>query len=303
MIYYMPPTADETENEKLYNLLIELKKPGKDSYPLISEGDVFDHSSGHIITIFRSNITGVQLQEYKRDAHNEAHMEKIRCTLLKHIYKLYEERNEKLMAWIKDMGNVIGPNFLNLFDRIEINIEKYCDGILTPQSTPGSSPGNSPPRKENNSDDDGKAAAYGGAPASELELYNSPKKTPRTENFGWPLELSDSPPASQIDLELLSGKFSPNPDNESPPNPDDEGHRRKKAKTSINLFGDDDDSGGGGKAGPSEGGRRKRRTQRRKTKKKRVRSKSRTKHKTKRSKRRHRGKKATKRKSSRRSRK
>ena len=302
----MPPTAQDIEENKiLYNVLIELKKPGKDGYPLISQGDVVD-GDGHIITIFRSNITGVQLQEYMEDAHNEAHMEKIRCTLLKHIYKLYEERNEELMAWIENMGSDLVPN--DLFDRIRINIKNYCDEILTPQSSPGSSPGSSPPRKGNNSDD-GEAAAYGGAPASELKVYKSPKKTKKTGNFGWPLEASTTPVASQkrlqlspspspsqsqtnFDVNLLSGKFPSNPDDGGPP-----------SKKSRKLFDDDDtDDSGAGPASP-EGGRRKRRTQHRKTKKKRVRSKSRTKHKTKKTKRRHRGKKATKRKSRRRSRK
>ena len=55
----MPPTANDiAANEELYNLLIELKKPGKDGYPLITE--VYDE--GRDITSVTSNITGEKLQ-------------------------------------------------------------------------------------------------------------------------------------------------------------------------------------------------------------------------------------------------
>ena len=271
----MSTSVERKENEILYEALIKLKKSGPDGYPLITVDDTHD-MSGNDITIFRSNITGVQLQEYKRDAHNQAHMDKIRCTLLKHIYKLYENGDKKLMEWIIDIGE--NPDNINLFNRIRENIEKFCNTILTPQS----SPENSPIRQNHIDSDDGEAAAaYGGTPVSELKFYNSPNPKNRSNQVYLNTDIN-SPTVSQFDLDLLSGKFS---------KPDDGGPHSKRLR-----FNDDEDDARGGGADAPEGGRRRRRTQRRKTKNKRVRSKSRTKHKTKKSKRKYRGNKGTKRK-------
>lgn len=285
------------ENKILFEALIKLRKPGPTGYPLITVGNTKDQF-GDNITIFRSNITGVQLQEFYFNAHNEEHMEKIRCTLIQHIYKEYLKKNEKLMKWIRDIGE--NPDNIDLFNRMKVNIENFCNKILTPDSSASGTPPSSPERDADTDSDSGERrntlnVPQSNTPLSEIKFYKSPKKSKADAVF-LSTEL-DSPPASQFDLELLSGRF--NDDVRSPP-----------SKRARKLTFDDDDSGGGGAAGAGagQGGKRKRRTQRRKTqrrktKRKHIRSKSRTKHKTRKLNRKHRGKKATKRESRRRSRK
>ena len=116
----MSTSVERKENEILYEALIKLKKSGPDGYPLITVVDTRD-MSGNDITIFRSNITGVQLQEYKRDAHNQAHMDKIRCTLLKHIYKLYEKRDKKNKTYL-------GKSVFSAVNLVNTKISKKLKG-------------------------------------------------------------------------------------------------------------------------------------------------------------------------------